>query len=108
LFLNLDNTIKIGQYSKYSSVSLRPTLSNNILPFDNSFIISNKKTHFYTKYFELCNSDIIWNMREFQDVKNKFGSHYIVEFVIDYMYYYNIFNICPIHNYQIGEAYDDL
>lgn len=108
LFENLDICVKIGQYSKYSSVSNRTTLDAKELPFDNSFIVVDKRLGFFTQYFELCNSEILDNMPEFQSIKSIYGSQYIVEFAIDYMNHHKLFNIQPILNYQIGEAYDDL
>lgn len=108
LFQGLDNVVKIGQYNEYSTMSSRLTFTKNEFPFDNSFIISNKKTKFYSIYYNLCNSDELWNLNIFKQISKQHGDCFIVEFAIDYIRFNKLFNIEPIRDYQIGEGYDDL
>lgn len=104
LFENNDSTTIIGQYD-INSMKDQRTSYPGILPFDTGFMISNKKTKFYSKWYELCFSDVVLKSVEWTNIQKVLGDYYLEEFVVDYMNYNHIMPITPIQKYQFGEGY---
>ena len=95
LFSNVSNATLIGQYD-VNSLKDQRTSYPGILPFDTGFMISNKNSGFYHKWYEMCFSDEVLNSSEWKSIRQVLGDYYLEEFAVDYMNYNNIMPIMPI------------
>lgn len=107
LFSNVSNATLIGQYD-VNSLKDQRTSYPGILPFDTGFMISNKNSGFYHKWYEMCFSDEVLNSSEWKSIRQVLGDYYLEEFAVDYMNYNNIMPIMPIQKYQFGEGYSSI
>lgn len=108
LILDAINQPIVGQYynKKFKISSERYCFDN--YPFDTCLIITHRKHNFYSMYYDLCFDDKVLNSKEWKYIKELTGEYWLEEFVVDYMYNFNLMNFKPIQNYQYGFGYPDL
>lgn len=106
MFEKIDKTTVVGQYNSDYEITERYCFDT--FPFDTSLVITHKKNKFYEKYYDLCFSEDVLESNEWKRIKNRYGDYWLEEYVVDYMYKYNLKSITPIQNYQYGYGYPSL
>lgn len=105
LVMSAEDKPIVGQYDPAASKQQRKLSDATSIPFDTNFIITHRKHGFYSKYLDACMDEKLLRSAEWLEIEKQYGSYYLEEYAVDWLFRNGAIDVQPAQWYQFGEGY---